>query len=123
MNHSLVSARAAAHSGAAQGLYVQAVLAQQQSGLRQALQGCTTKLETACRPAALPGQSVTLPKATFAACRDIPMLEAVILESLRLQPPAYLVGRCAATSQQMGPFCISTGVLPHSAFAPACQWC
>ena len=71
----------------------------------------------------LPGQSVPLPEATFAACRDIPMLEAVILESLRLQPPAYLVGRCAATSQQMGPFRITAGVLPGSAFAPACQCC
>lgn len=51
------------------------------------------------------------------------MLEAVILESLRLQPPAYLVGRCAATSQQMGPFRIAAGALPGLAVAPACKWC
>ena len=29
-------------------------------------------------------------------CRQLPYLEAVVLETLRLRPPAYMVGRCAS---------------------------
>ena len=28
--------------------------------------------------------------------RQLPYLEAVVLETLRLRPPAYMVGRCAS---------------------------
>ncbi len=32
---------------------------------------------------------------------ELPYLEAVILETLRLRPPAYIVGRCASRDVQL----------------------
>ncbi len=38
---------------------------------------------------------------TAATVSDLPYLEAVILETLRLRPPAYIVGRCASRDVQL----------------------
>lgn len=42
-------------------------------------------------------------------CRSLHQLEAVVLESLRLLPPAYLVGRCTTQSLQLGGYIIPKG--------------
>lgn len=39
-------------------------------------------------------------------------LEAVVLEALRLRPPAYLVGRCAARDVELGPYTLAAGAGP-----------
>ena len=36
-------------------------------------------------------------------------LQAVVLETLRLRPPAYIVGRCAQRAVQLGAFSLPTG--------------
>ena len=38
-------------------------------------------------------------------------LEAVVLEALRVRPPAYLVGRCAARALELGPYSLPAGTL------------
>ena len=40
-------------------------------------------------------------------------LEAVVLEALRLRPPAYLVGRCAARDVELGPYSLTAGAPPR----------
>ena len=42
-------------------------------------------------------------------CRQLPYLESVILETLRLRPPAYVVGRCAAQPDDLAGFHVQTG--------------
>ena len=42
------------------------------------------------------------------------MLEAVVLESLRLLPPAYLVGRCAVMDISLAGFTAPKGTSPCS---------
>ena len=37
---------------------------------------------------------------SVATIGDLPYLEAVVLETLRLRPPAYIVGRCASRDVQ-----------------------
>ncbi len=39
----------------------------------------------------------------------LPFLEAVVLEALRLRPPAYLIGRCAARRVELGPYSLPAG--------------
>eukprot|EP00884_Botryococcus_braunii_P020753 jgi/Botrbrau1/7361/Bobra.0316s0009.2 len=41
--------------------------------------------------------------------RGLHRLQAVLLETLRLHPPAYLVGRCASTAVSLGPYQIPAG--------------
>lgn len=48
-------------------------------------------------------------KATSRWCRQLPYLEAVILETLRLRPPAYIVGRCAAEADDLAGFHVQPG--------------
>ena len=36
-------------------------------------------------------------------------LQAVVLEALRLRPPAYIVGRCAQRAVQLGAFSLPAG--------------
>ena len=36
-------------------------------------------------------------------------LQAVVLETLRLRPPAYIVGRCAQRAVQLGAFSLPAG--------------
>lgn len=50
-------------------------------------------------------------KVTDAAvcCRQLPYLEAVVLETLRLRPPAYIVGRCAAEGDELAGFHVQAG--------------
>ena len=38
-----------------------------------------------------------------------PYLQAVVLETLRLRPPAYIVGRCAARAVRLGAFSLPAG--------------
>lgn len=45
----------------------------------------------------------------LACCRQLPYLEAVVLETLRLRPPAYIVGRCAAEGDDLAGFHIQPG--------------
>ena len=44
-----------------------------------------------------------------AHCRDLPLLERVVLESLRLRPPAYMVGRCAAQADVLAGYSVRQG--------------
>ncbi len=46
-------------------------------------------------------------------CRQLPYLEAVVLETLRLRPPAYIVGRCAAEADDLAGYHVQPG--KHSA--------
>jgi cytochrome P450 len=39
----------------------------------------------------------------------MPYLQAVVLETLRLRPPAYIVGRCAAQAAELGAFSLRPG--------------
>ena len=51
------------------------------------------------------------------------MLEAVILESLRLLPPAYLVGRCATASIELCGYRVPEGehkTVPLSSTSDPC---
>ncbi|DBB01015.1 TPA: hypothetical protein ACH3X1_000917 [Trebouxia sp. C0004] len=41
--------------------------------------------------------------------RQLPYLEAVVLETLRLRPPAYIVGRCAAEADNLAGFHVQPG--------------
>lgn len=52
------------------------------------------------------------PSAANAA--SLQYLEAVVLEALRLRPPAYLVGRCAARDVELGPYSLTAGAAPVS---------
>ncbi|KAK9842342.1 hypothetical protein WJX81_007701 [Elliptochloris bilobata] len=53
-------------------------------------------------------------------------LEAVVLEALRLRPPAYLVGRCAARDVNLGPYSLPAGttvlVSPYLLHRDAARW-
>ncbi len=42
-------------------------------------------------------------------CRQLPYLEAVVLETLRLRPPAYIVGRCAAEADDLAGYHVQPG--------------
>ncbi len=42
-----------------------------------------------------------------------PYLQAVVLEALRLRPPAYIVGRCAARAVTLGAFSLPAGEAPQ----------
>ena len=44
------------------------------------------------------------------ACRSLTKLEWVLLETLRLKPPAYLVGRCCHTSVQLQQWSLQQGM-------------
>lgn len=46
---------------------------------------------------------------TPAYCSDLPYLEAVILETMRVLPPAYMVGRCAKEDVTLGDWHIPKG--------------
>lgn len=57
-------------------------------------------------------------------CRQLHFLEAVILESMRLLPPAYLVGRCTTTALQLKGHTVPQGewpitILPANTECPA----
>ena len=39
----------------------------------------------------------------------LPYLEACVLEALRLYPPAFMVGRCAAEDVQLGKWTVKKG--------------
>ncbi len=39
----------------------------------------------------------------------MPYLQAVVLETLRLRPPAYIVGRCAAQTVELGALSLRPG--------------
>lgn len=54
--------------------------------------------------AVLGGQAVT-PSDAF----SLPYVEAVVLEALRLYPPAYLVGRCAAQATTLAGYSLPAG--------------
>jgi cytochrome P450 len=41
--------------------------------------------------------------------RQLPYLEAVVLEALRLYSPAYMVGRCACVPTSLGGFELPAG--------------
>lgn len=41
--------------------------------------------------------------------RQMPYLEAVVLEALRLYSPAYMVGRCARAETSLGPYVLPAG--------------
>ena len=43
------------------------------------------------------------------SAQQLRYLQAVILESLRLRPPAYIVGRCAARGVRLGPHRLPAG--------------
>lgn len=49
---------------------------------------------------------------TAASVSSMRYLQAVVLEALRLRPPAYIVGRCAAREAQLGAFSLPAGELP-----------
>jgi cytochrome P450 len=57
--------------------------------------------------AALGATSERLPSARDAA--KLPFITAVVYETMRLLPPAYLVGRCAARDVSLGPWRIPMG--------------
>lgn len=44
--------------------------------------------------------------------RQLPYLESVILETLRLRPPAYIVGRCASQADNLAGFQVEPGERP-----------
>lgn len=44
-----------------------------------------------------------------AACRELPYLEAVLLETMRVLPPAYMIGRCASKDTTLGGYAIPKG--------------
>lgn len=44
------------------------------------------------------------------SAQQLRYLQAVVLESLRLRPPAYIVGRCAAQSVRLGPHSLPAGL-------------
>ncbi|EFJ44932.1 hypothetical protein VOLCADRAFT_82539 [Volvox carteri f. nagariensis] len=46
---------------------------------------------------------------TAASVRDMPYLESIVLETLRLYSPAYMVGRCAQVDATLGPYSLPTG--------------
>ena len=55
--------------------------------------------------------------------QELRYLHAVVLESLRLRPPAYIVGRCAARPMRLGPHSLPAGaarvcLLPMYAWHP-----
>lgn len=56
-----------------------------------------------------------------------PYLQAVVLETLRLRPPAYIVGRCAARAVRLGAFSLPAGALVAPSevlhFYPVCLCC
>ena len=54
-------------------------------------------------------ECTTSPLPSDALSGKFKILEAVILESLRVRPPAYLVGRCTATATRLGSYDIPVG--------------
>ena len=58
---------------------------------------------------------------TVPECRQLPYLESVILETLRLRPPAYIVGRCASQADNLAGFQVQPGecLLRHNLYHDA----
>ena len=54
-------------------------------------------------------------------CRSLTKLEWVLLETLRLKPPAYLVGRCCYTSVQLQQWSLQEGG-PSVGMVQAATW-
>ncbi|GLC37963.1 hypothetical protein PLESTF_000605900 [Pleodorina starrii] len=46
---------------------------------------------------------------TAASVRHMPYLESIVLETLRLYSPAYMVGRCASVDAALGPYSLPAG--------------
>ena len=51
---------------------------------------------------------------------ELRFLHAVVLESLRLRPPAYIVGRCAARPVRLGLHSLPAGAALIAPAASAC---
>jgi cytochrome P450 len=51
---------------------------------------------------------------TPGSAQELRYLQAVVLESLRLRPPAYIVGRCAARAVRLGPHSLPAGAALHA---------
>lgn len=47
----------------------------------------------------------------FYCCSDLHYLEAVVLESMRLQPPAYMVGRCVTQHLDVKGYTLTPGAI------------
>lgn len=56
-------------------------------------------------------RAVCMPDCALLGYRQLPYLESVILETLRLRPPAYIVGRCASQADSLAGFQVEPGKL------------
>ncbi|GIL91069.1 hypothetical protein Vretimale_9498 [Volvox reticuliferus] len=63
---------------------------------------------------------------TATSVRHMPHLESVVLETLRLYSPAYMVGRCARVDAALGPYSLPSGttvlVSPYVMHRDAAVW-
>ncbi|GLI60636.1 hypothetical protein VaNZ11_002833 [Volvox africanus] len=63
---------------------------------------------------------------TATSVRHMPYLESIVLETLRLYSPAYMVGRCARVDAALGPYSLPSGttvlVSPYIMHRDAAVW-
>jgi cytochrome P450 len=75
--------------------------------LAEAIEGGSS--EEASSHSLLSSPSSKTTKLILDISNKLPYLEAILLEAMRLAPPAYLVGRCASTGDQLGSYTLPPG--------------